>query len=165
MSSDPFGTQNQQPRRRGMGFGGMRWWVLILFAGYAGYYYFSNRTVDPYTGEKVLIDKSLSAEDESALGLQAYKEILSQEQPVDPSSDIARQIGSIAQRLIARVDEVEPTLPPSVAKRRRTSRPTSTGRSTSSSPSRPMRSPCQAERWRSTRGWCQWRRTRTAWRW
>lgn len=40
MSGDPFGNQNQQPRRRGMGFGGLRWWVLILFAGYAGYYYF-----------------------------------------------------------------------------------------------------------------------------
>ena len=110
MSGDPFGNQNQQPRRRGVGSGGLRWWVLILFAGYAGYYYFSNRTVDPYTGEKVLIDKSMSAEDESALGLQAYKEILSQEQPVDPNSDIARQIRSIAERLIARVDEVEAEL-------------------------------------------------------
>ncbi len=110
MSRDPFGNQNQQPRRRGLGFGGMRLWVLVLFAVYGAYYYFSNRTVDPYTGEKVLIDKSLSAEDESALGLQAYKEILSQERPVDPNSEIARQIRSIAERLISRIDEVEADL-------------------------------------------------------
>lgn len=110
MSGDPFGNQNQQPRRRGLGFGGMRIWVLVLFALYGAYYYFSNRTVDPYTGDKVLIDRTLSAEDESALGLQAYQEILSQEQPVDPNSPIARDIRSIAERLIARVDEVEADL-------------------------------------------------------
>ncbi len=106
MRQDPLGNQGgQQPRRRG--FGGMRLWVLVLFAGYGAYYYFSNRTVDPYTGEKVLIDKSLDAEQESALGLQAYREILSQEQPVDPNSQVAQQVRSIAERLISRVDEVE----------------------------------------------------------
>ena len=98
------GQYGNQRRRRG---GGLRLWVLLLFAGYGVYYYFSNRTVDPYTGEKVLIDKGLSAEEESALGLQAYQEILSQEQPVDPNSQIAQQIRSIASRLIDRVDDVE----------------------------------------------------------
>ena len=108
MNQDPFGNRQQgQPRRRG---GGLRIWVLVLFAGYAAYYYFSNRTVDPYTGEKVMIDKSLSAEEESAMGLQAYREILSQERPVDPNSQGARQIREIARRLIARVDEVEADL-------------------------------------------------------
>ena len=105
MRQDPSGGQyGNQRRRRG---GGLRLWVLLLFAGYGVYYYFSNRTVDPYTGEKVLIDKGLSAEEESALGLQAYQEILSQEQPVDPNSQIAQQIRSIASRLIDRVDDVE----------------------------------------------------------
>ena len=108
MNQDPYGNRQQgQPRRRG---GGLRIWVLVLFAGYAAYYYFSNRTVDPYTGEKVMIDKSLSAEEESAMGLQAYREILSQERPVDPNSQGARQIREIARRLIARVDEVEADL-------------------------------------------------------
>jgi predicted Zn-dependent protease len=74
---------------------------------YGAYYYFSNRTVDPYTGEQVLIDKTLDAEQESAMGLQAYREILSQERPVDPNSDIARQISGIAARLIDKVDDVE----------------------------------------------------------
>lgn len=108
MRQDPFGGQSGQPRRRG--FGGLRLWVIVLFAGYAAYYYFSNRTVDPYTGEQVMIDKNLSAEDESAMGLQAYEEILSQERPVDPNSQIAQQIQGIAKRLIARVDEVEADL-------------------------------------------------------
>lgn len=106
MRQDPLGNQARGGRR---GFG-IRWWVLLLFAGYAGYYYFSNRTVDPYTGEKVLIDKGLSAEDESAMGLQAYREILSQERPVDPNSQVAQQIRAIATRLIDKVDEVEAEL-------------------------------------------------------
>ena len=109
MNQDPLGNGNrQQPRRRGVG--GLRLWVIVLFAGYAAYYWFTNRTVDPYTGEQVMIDKNLSADDESALGLQAYREILSQENPVDPDSPVARQIAGIAQRLIARVDEVEADL-------------------------------------------------------
>ena len=105
MRQDPRGGQyDSRPRRRA---GGLRLWVLLLFAGYAVYYYFSNRTVDPYTGENVMIDKNMSAEDESAMGLQAYKEILSQEQAVDPNSQIAQQIRSIAARLVDKVDEVE----------------------------------------------------------
>jgi predicted Zn-dependent protease len=103
MRQDPFGNQGGQRRR---GFGGLRLWVIVLFAGYAAYYYFSNRSVDPVTGETVLIDKSLSPEDEKALGLQAYQEILQKEQPVDPDSQAARQIREIAQRLIARIPQV-----------------------------------------------------------
>ncbi len=107
MRQDPMGNQGRQPGRRR---GGLRLWVLLLFAGYAVFYWFSNRTVDPYTGEKVLIDKNLDAEEESALGLQAYREILSQEQAVDPNSQVARQVRSIAERLVSRVDEVEADL-------------------------------------------------------
>lgn len=102
-----MGNQGRQP---GRGRGGLRLWVLLLFAGYGVFYWFSNRTVDPYTGEKVLIDKSLDAADETALGLQAYREILNQEQAVDPNSQVARQVRSIAERLISRVDEVEADL-------------------------------------------------------
>ena len=102
MNQDPMG--NRQSRGRG---GGLRLLVVGALLLYGAYYYFSNRTVDPYTGEQVLIDKTLDAEQESALGLQAYREILSQEQPVDPNSEIARQITGIATRLIDKVDEVE----------------------------------------------------------
>src|SRR6476660_735562 len=106
MNQDPFG--NQGTARRGIG--GLRIWILVAFAVYAGYYWLSNRTTDALTGEKVVIDKSISPEDEKALGLQAYQEILQQEQPVDPNSQIARQVRDVAQRLIAVVPEVEDAL-------------------------------------------------------
>lgn len=46
MNQDPFGNQQyqQQPRRRGFN---PRLLILVLFAGYAAYYYFSNRSTDP----------------------------------------------------------------------------------------------------------------------
>src|SRR6476660_6867302 len=106
MNQDPFG--NQGTARRGIG--GLRIWILVAFAVYAGYYWLSNRTTDALTGEKVVIDKSISPQDEKALGLQAYQEIMSQEAPVDPNSPIARQVREVAQRLIAKVPEVEDAL-------------------------------------------------------
>ncbi|WP_411832265.1 M48 family metallopeptidase [Pseudoxanthomonas mexicana] len=81
--------------------------MLLAFAGYAAFYWFSNRVVDPYTGEKVLIDGSIGIEEEKALGLQAYREILTQERPIDPDSQVARQVRGIAQRLIDKVGVVE----------------------------------------------------------
>src|SRR5690606_25757558 len=62
MRQDPFGSQGNGRQRRGGGlFGNIRWVVLLGFAIYGGCYYLGNRTVDPYTGEKVLIDSSLDA--------------------------------------------------------------------------------------------------------
>ncbi|HEY5970363.1 MAG TPA: M48 family metallopeptidase [Pseudoxanthomonas sp.] len=114
MRNDPFGQgryeqQQGEPRRRGL-FGNVRWWVLLAFAGYAAFYWFSNRVEDPYTGEKVLIDDSISIDEEKALGLQAYQEILSQERPIDPNSQVAQQVREIAKRLVAKVDVVEAAL-------------------------------------------------------
>ncbi len=112
MRNDPFGGERGQAsggRRPGL-FGNVRWWVLIAFAGYAAYYWFTNRSEDPYTGEKVLIDSSLGVEDEKAMGLQAYQEILSQERPLDPNAQASQQVRAIAQRLIAKVDPVETAL-------------------------------------------------------
>ena len=108
MRQNLFGNQQQGQRRRS----GInpRFIILLLFAGYAAYYWFSNRTEDPYTGEKVLIDGSISIDDEKAMGLQAYEDILSKEQPVDPNSQVARQVREIANRLIAKVPEVEAAL-------------------------------------------------------
>ena len=106
MRQDPFGNQGSVRR----GFGGMRIWILVLFAIYGGYYWFSNRSTDALTGEKVVIDKSISPQDEKALGLQAYQEIMAQEAPVDPNSQVARQVRDVAQRLIAKIPEVEDAL-------------------------------------------------------
>lgn len=107
MRQNPFGNQQQNyagQRKRGIN---PRFIILLLFAGYAAYYWVSNRQVDPYTGEKVLIDGSISIDQEKAMGLQAYEDILSKERPVDPNSQIAQQVREIAKRLIAKVPEVE----------------------------------------------------------
>ncbi len=102
-TQDPYG----RPRRRGFN---PRLLILAAFAAYGLYYYFSNRTVDPYTGEKVLIDKNIDAQQEEALGLQAFEQVLQQEQPVDPNSQISQEIRTIAARLVDKVDEVEAAL-------------------------------------------------------
>ena len=109
MRQNPLGnrTQAASGSRR---TGGLRLWVLLFFAGYAVFYWFSNRSTDPYTGETVLIDKSISPEDESVLGLQAYQEILSQEPALDPDAQVSRQVREIAQRLIAKIPQVEDAL-------------------------------------------------------
>jgi predicted Zn-dependent protease len=104
MRQDPLGNRGGIRRR------GIHWWVLVAFALYAGWYWFSNRTTDALTGEKVLIDKSISPDDEKALGLQAFDEILAQEKPLPPDAQISRQVREIAQRLIAKVPEVEDAL-------------------------------------------------------
>jgi predicted Zn-dependent protease len=110
MRQDPFGNQAAYgQQRRGIGIS-PRLLILVLFAGYAAYYWFSNRSTDPYTGEKVVIDKSISPEDEKALGLQAYQEILQQERPVDPNAQISQQTREIAQRLVAKIPQVEDAL-------------------------------------------------------
>lgn len=109
MQQNPFGNGAPGGRRRGGGIN-PRFFILILFAGYAAYYWFSNRSTDPLTGEKVVIDRSISPDDEKAMGLQAYQEILSQERPVDPNSQVARQIRAIAQRLIAKIPQVSDAL-------------------------------------------------------
>ncbi len=109
MQNNVSGNGSRQPRRRGRG-GGIRWIILLGFAIYGGCYYFSNRSVDPYTGQKVLIDAGLDAGQEKALGLQAYQQILSQERPLDPAAPQVQQVRAIAQRLIARVPEVETAL-------------------------------------------------------
>ena len=96
MRQDPYGRSQygQGGGRRGGGLGNLRWLILLGFLVYGGCYYLNNRVVDPYTGEKVLIDNSIGVEEEKALGLQAYEEILQQEQPVDPNSQIAQQVPS-----------------------------------------------------------------------
>lgn len=107
MANNPFGNRGGQrtAQRRGGGLlGNARWLILLGFAIYGGCYYFSNRTQDPYTGETVLIDSS--PDQDLALGLQAYEEILTQEQPLPKSDPTSQQVTEIARRLISKVDVV-----------------------------------------------------------
>jgi len=108
MRRDPLGNGGQGGVRRRVG--GLRWWVLVAFALYAGWYWLSNRSTDALTGETVLIDRSISPEDEKALGLQAFDEILQQERALPEDAEISRQVREIAQRLVAKVPEVSDAL-------------------------------------------------------
>jgi len=111
MRQDPFGggDRRQQPGRPRRGLN-LRFVVLLLFAGYGAYYWFSNRSVDPVTGETVLIDRALDVSQEKALGLEAYQEILGQERPLDPDNPLSKEVRLIAERLIAKVEVVEAEL-------------------------------------------------------
>ncbi len=100
------GGNGQAPRRRG----GLRIWVLLLFGLYAAYYWYSNSSTDPLTGQTVVIDKSISPDQEQALGLQAYQQILKQEQPLPADAQVSQQITGIADRLINTIPEVSDTL-------------------------------------------------------
>lgn len=106
MQNDPG---SQYPRRRGFGIS-PRLIIVALMLMYGAYYYFSNRQVQPETGEKILIDRSLSAEQESNMGLQAFQEVLQQEQQLPADSELSQQVSAIAQRLVAVIPQVSDAL-------------------------------------------------------
>jgi hypothetical protein len=71
----PFGNSSSQGGSQGARRG-LKLWPILLFGLYFGYYYFSHSNAASFTGRKQLLDTS--AEEEAALGLQSYKEILQQ---------------------------------------------------------------------------------------
>lgn len=91
-------TGGQRSRR------GLKLWPILLFGLYFAYYYFSNKNDAAFTGRSQLLDTS--AQEEAALGLQSYREILSQSQVVR-SGELPQQVQSIAQRLVTAAPKVE----------------------------------------------------------
>src|SRR4249919_1494466 len=63
--------------------GGIHWWIILLFIGYAAWSWFGNQKIDPYTGAKA--HYGASTEEEAQLGVEAFQQVLSQEHPLDPS--------------------------------------------------------------------------------
>jgi predicted Zn-dependent protease len=108
MRVDPMGSSYGQQGRPRRGFGGIRWWILILFAGYAAWQWFGSAKVDPYTGEKA--HYGATAEEEVQLGAQAFQQVVgdasAQGALLPPDAQVSRQIREIAQRLINRVPQV-----------------------------------------------------------
>jgi predicted Zn-dependent protease len=98
-----------QYQRRG-GFGLLRLLPVLLFVLYGIYYYFSHRSEVPLTGRKQLVD--ISHEQEMALGLQSYREILAGENVVDPKDKNAQMVIEIARRLIQAVHKLDPKADP-----------------------------------------------------
>ncbi len=88
----------------GRGRGGFRWWPIVLFGIFLAYYYFSNQQEVPLTGRTQLVD--ISREQEMALGLQSYNQILSQSRVVSRGEavDVVRGIGLRIAKAAADVD-------------------------------------------------------------
>ncbi len=85
----------------------MRWWVLLVFGAYLGYYYLGHRQDAAFTGRKQLIDTSM--DQEVALGVASFQQIVSESRLVrDPR--IVQPIEEIARRLIAVGPRVEQVL-------------------------------------------------------
>lgn len=92
--------------RRRFGWG-IRLIPIGLFGLYLLYYYFSNLEEVPITGRNQLVD--ISRDQEVALGLQAYQEILSQSDVMQAGPEVDR-VRRIGRRLVAAAQEsgVEP---------------------------------------------------------
>ncbi|MDQ3617878.1 MAG: M48 family metallopeptidase [Pseudomonadota bacterium] len=108
MRGSARGSAGGQAGGRRRGFGGIRWWILLLFAGYAAWSWFGSAEVDPYTGEKA--HYGATAEEEMQLGAQAFQQVIGDAQaqgallPAD--AQVSRQIREIAERLVERVPQV-----------------------------------------------------------
>ena len=106
MRMGALGGARRGGQRRG--FGGVRWWILLLFAGYAAWSWFGSAKVDPYTGEKA--HYGATAQEEIQLGAQAYQQVQSdaaaQGALLPPDAQVSQQIREIASRLIAKVPQV-----------------------------------------------------------
>jgi metalloendopeptidase OMA1, mitochondrial len=100
-----LGSPSQGSRFGGRRGGRIRWLPLVLFAAYALFYYFGNQEQVPLTGRSQLID--MSREQEMALGLQSYREILSRERIVR-SGEVVDVVQEIGRRLAAAASSEDP---------------------------------------------------------
>lgn len=92
------------------GGGLLRLLPILLFGLYFAYYWFTHRSAVPLTGRSQLVD--ISQEQEMQLGVQAYREILSQERVVSPQAREAELVREIAARLIKAVHKLDPKADP-----------------------------------------------------
>ena len=63
------------------GRGGLRLWPIVIFGIFLVYYYLAHQQEVPLTGRKQLVD--ISREQEVALGLQSYRQILSRARVIE----------------------------------------------------------------------------------
>lgn len=96
----PQGSRSGSGQRRG----GLRWWVILLFGGYLLWYWNAHQQESAFTGRSRLLDTSI--EQEAALGVQAFRQILAESQVVR-DGPLPGQVQEIARRLIAKAPNVE----------------------------------------------------------
>jgi len=105
MQQNAFGNQQSDGTGRR---GGIRWWVIILFAGYAAWQWFGNSEPDPFTGEKA--HYGATTDQEAQMGLQAFQQVLNEENPLPDNNPNAIAITAIAKRLVNVASNVEADL-------------------------------------------------------
>lgn len=82
--------------------GKFRIWPLVVFALFFTFYYLSNQKEVPLTGRTQLVD--ITREQEAALGLQSFQQVLSQASLVNGGSGF-ELVQSVAARLVPAVTE------------------------------------------------------------
>ena len=92
-------------RSSGKKGGRLRLLPIILFAIYGIYYWFSHQETVPHTGRTQLVD--MDRQQEAALGLQSYRQILSQSNVV-PRGEVVDVVREIGQRIAAAAGEDDP---------------------------------------------------------
>ncbi len=90
---------------RGRRSGKLRLWPILLFGVFFAYYYFSNQETVPLTGRTQLVD--MSREQEAALGLQSYRQILGQSRVIPQGAAVDR-VRAIGRRLAKAASDVDP---------------------------------------------------------
>ncbi|MEO6171657.1 MAG: M48 family metalloprotease, partial [Arenimonas sp.] len=103
MQQNDFGNAQATGRR-----GGIRWWIILLFAAYAAWSWFGNSEPDPFTGKKA--HYGATTDQEAQMGLEAFQEVLTQEHPLSDSDPKAIAITEIAKRLVNVASSVEADL-------------------------------------------------------
>ncbi|GJL62680.1 MAG: peptidase M48 [Nitrospirales bacterium] len=83
----------------------MRLIPIVLFACYGLYYYVSNQEIVPITGRAQLVE--IDRQQEMALGLQSYQQILSESQVV-PQGKVVDLVRRIGQQLAEAAVDVDP---------------------------------------------------------
>ena len=104
----PFGGlgRGRFPRqRRGRMSWKMRLIPIALFACYGLYYYVSNQETVPLTGRSQLVD--MNRQQEMALGLESYQQILSESQVV-PQGEVVDLVRGIGRKLAKAAGDVDP---------------------------------------------------------
>lgn len=104
MQQNAFGDRQSSGRRGG----GIRWWVILLFAGYAAWSWFGSAEPDPFTGEQARY--GATTDQEAQMGLEAFQQVLSEEKPLPGNHPNAIAITEIAKRLVSVAGSVEADL-------------------------------------------------------
>ena len=79
---------------------------LLIFGAYAAWFWFSNQETVPITGRSQVV--SMDTKQEMALGIQSYRQLLSQERILPDSHPSVQQVRAIGRRIAAAAADIDP---------------------------------------------------------